>query len=250
MFLYSIQEITPFPDFELLDTRIASALNKIIPNSYFRNEVSQEEQKAQKQDRFLQGRQIAHLIYDYVPVTGVNDSVLYYSDLFSVVLRNNNIQESDTRWDEMLLSMEQLNLEIHQQKAKPDYHRMKTMVKRSIEQNLRSRNLGARNGRIESNILVKNQREQRRVHKGQGNCWQWQASGQCSKGDQCSFWHDRNKRAKVTTQPTPSPEQTTQTQGVKDFGEIQKSQEGKSVWENISSAVQGSSERYLYESIL
>ena len=167
MFLYSIQEITPFPDFELLDTRIASALNKIIPNSYFRNEVSQEEQKAQKQDRFLQGRQIAHLIYDYVPVTGVNDSVLYYSDLFSVVLRNNNIQESDTRWDEMLLSMEQLNLEIHQQKAKPDYHRMKTMVKRSIEQNLRSRNLGARNGRIESNILVKNQREQRRVHKGQ-----------------------------------------------------------------------------------
>ena len=46
----SIQGITPFPDFELLDTRIASALNKIIPNSYFMKKVSQEEMKAHKQN--------------------------------------------------------------------------------------------------------------------------------------------------------------------------------------------------------
>ena len=32
------------------------------------------------------------------------------------------------------------NLEIHQKKAGPDYHRLKTMVKRSIEQNLRMKN--------------------------------------------------------------------------------------------------------------
>ena len=46
---------TKFPDFELLDARIASALNKIIPNSYFRKRVSLEEWRAQKQDRFLRG---------------------------------------------------------------------------------------------------------------------------------------------------------------------------------------------------
>ena len=63
--------------------------------------------------------------------------------------------------------------------------------------------------------MVKNQREQRRVHKGQGECWQWQANGQCTKGDQCSFRHVRNKRAKATTQPTPSPEHTTQAEGGK-----------------------------------
>ena len=61
--------------------------------------------------------------------------------------------------------------------AKPDYHRLKTMVTRSIEQELRSRNLDARNGRTESNILVKNPREQRRVHKGQGSCWRCQPQG-------------------------------------------------------------------------
>ena len=53
------------PNFEVLDARIASALNKIIHNSHFKRRISLEEQKAQKQDRFLRGRQIAYLIYDY-----------------------------------------------------------------------------------------------------------------------------------------------------------------------------------------
>ena len=40
------------PNFEVLDARIASALNKIIHNSHFKRRISLEEQKAQKQDRF------------------------------------------------------------------------------------------------------------------------------------------------------------------------------------------------------
>ena len=63
------------PNFEVLDARIVSALNKIIHNSHFRRRISLEEQKAQKEDRFLRGRQIAYLIYDYFRVTGANDSV-------------------------------------------------------------------------------------------------------------------------------------------------------------------------------
>ena len=104
----SIQGITPFLDFELLDTRIASSLNKIIQNSYFKKKVSLEEQKkAQKADRFLRGRQIAHLIHDYFRVTGVNDSAPDYADIFTVILRNDDIQEFDSKWDEIGLSMEQ-----------------------------------------------------------------------------------------------------------------------------------------------
>ena len=48
-----------FPTFEMLDAKIASALNKIIQNSQFKKKVSLEEQKGQKEDRFLRGRQIA-----------------------------------------------------------------------------------------------------------------------------------------------------------------------------------------------
>ena len=52
-----------FPNFEMLDAKIASALNKIIQNSQFKK-FCLEEQKAQKEDRFPRGRQIAYMIYD------------------------------------------------------------------------------------------------------------------------------------------------------------------------------------------
>ena len=41
--------------------------------------------------------------------------------------------------------LELYNMDIHQKKAGPHSHRLKTMVKRSIEQDLRNKNLGARN---------------------------------------------------------------------------------------------------------
>ena len=45
------------PDFEVLDAKIASALNKIIHNSHFKRKISLQGQKAHKEDRFLRGRQ-------------------------------------------------------------------------------------------------------------------------------------------------------------------------------------------------
>ena len=51
-----------FPNFEMLDAKIASALNKIIQQF---KKVSLDEQKAQKEDRILRGRQIAFMIYDF-----------------------------------------------------------------------------------------------------------------------------------------------------------------------------------------
>ena len=61
--------------------------------------------KAQKEDRFLRGRQIAYLIYEYFRVPGANDSVEKYADLFTVVLRNDDFHEFDSKCDEILLSM-------------------------------------------------------------------------------------------------------------------------------------------------
>ena len=59
----------------------------------------------QKEDRFLRGRQITYLIYDHFRVTGSHDSVENYTDLFTIVLRNDDIQEFDSKWDGILLSM-------------------------------------------------------------------------------------------------------------------------------------------------
>ena len=65
------------------------------------------------------------------------------------------------------------------------------MVKRSVEHNF------------------KNHRMQQREQRSLGDCWQWKADGQCSKGDNCSFRHDKDKRAKPTP-PNPSPGSSTQ----------------------------------------
>ena len=159
------------PNFEVLDAKIASALNRIIHNARFKRRISLEEQKAQKEDRFLRGRQIAYLIYEYFRVTGANDCVENCADLFTIFLR---IQEFDSKWDGISLSMTKIpsddileglyklrireseklktvlelyNMEI-QKKAGPDCHRLKTIVKRSIEQNLRMKNFESRNGKL------------------------------------------------------------------------------------------------------
>ena len=100
-------------------------------------------------------------------------------------------------------------MEIHQKKAEPDYHRLKTMVKRSIEHSLRTKNFEARNGYFETSAVVKSQRVKNREQGSLGDCQQLKAYGQCSKGDSCSFRHDDNKRAK-STQPNPSPRSSTQ----------------------------------------
>ena len=82
------------PNFEVLDALIVSAMN-IIHNSQFKRRISLEEHKAQKQDRFLRGRQVAYLIYENFWVTGANDSVENCADLFTMSLRNDDIQEFD-----------------------------------------------------------------------------------------------------------------------------------------------------------
>ena len=147
-----------------------------------------------------------------------------------------DIQEFDSKLDGILLSMTQIpcddileglyklrireseklktvlemySMEIHQKKSGPDYHRLKTMVKRSSEQNLRKKNFEARNGNHETSTVVKNQGTKQREQRSPGDCWQWKANGQCSTGDNCSFRHDMNKRAK-STQPNPSPRSSTQ----------------------------------------
>ena len=206
------------PNFEVLDARIASALNKIIHNSHFKRKISLEEQKAQKEDRFLRGRQIAYLIYEQFWVTGTDNSVENYTDLFSIVLRNDDIQEFDLllsmtkiphddileglyklriRESEKLKTVLELyDLETHQKKLGPDYHRLKAMVKRSFEQEIRNKNFGNRIGNFEKNAVVKNQGTKQRVQRILGDCWQWETNGQCVKGNNCSFRHDMNKRGK------------------------------------------------------
>ena len=50
--------------------------------------------------------------------------------------------------------------------------------------------------------MVKNQEVKKREQRSLGDCWQWKTNGQCSRGDNCFFRHDINKRGKMTQSNT------------------------------------------------
>ena len=137
------------------------------------------------------------MIYDYFPVTGAHDTVLDQADLFTISHRNDDVQEFDTRWDEILLSMTKITpddvleslyklripesdqlktvSEIHQKISMPDYQKLKTMVKSSTDQKLRLRNLDARNERIETGQWLRMTGVNVVLKGGQGECYHWKA---------------------------------------------------------------------------
>ena len=200
----------------MLDARNASVLNKIIENCHFKKKVSLEEQKAQKEDRFLRGRQIAFMIYDYFRVIGAHDTVLDYADLFSITLRDDDVQEFVSRWDEVLLSVSKIPSDdgLITQKQYwnctrwrfvkryrcPNYQKLKTMVKRNIDQKLRLRNFDARNEKIETHEDCVALKEEK-------------VRGQCSKGDQCSFRHESDDHAQKPKPKAATPSEPSMTRG-------------------------------------
>ena len=60
--------------------------------------------------------------------------------------------------DHLKTVLELYDMEIHQKISMPNYQKLKTMVKRSIDQNLRLRNFDARHEKIETGAAVKNQK--------------------------------------------------------------------------------------------
>ena len=127
--------------------------------------------------------------------------------IFSITLHDDNIQEFDARWYEVLLSMSKIpsddilesvyklriresaqlktvlelyDMEIHQKRSIPNYQRLKTMVKRILDQKLRLRIFDARHGRIETGAVVKNRKGMNGVEGGKGTCYQWQEKKKAS----------------------------------------------------------------------
>ena len=104
--LITLKSITgkDFPDYEELDLMMASALERCYDKqTHFRKKISVEEQRAQKDNRFLRGRQIAYVIYEYFRPTGSFDETQGLSGLSITKLENDDIQDVDLRWEQALL---------------------------------------------------------------------------------------------------------------------------------------------------
>ena len=148
--------------------------------------------------------------------------------------------------------LELYNMEIHQKKAGPDFHRLKTMVKRCIEQNLRMKSFEARNGNFEKKkkkeAVVKNQRVK--------TAWKKELS------EIADNWKLTGSVRKETIAVSDRIWISVQFDTAESFSKIfyaaecdkcienQKSQRQKPKWENGSTAVQGLPQKNLHHTIL
>ena len=87
------------------------------------------------------------------------------------------------------------------------------MVKRRKDQKLRLRNFDARHGKIATGAVVKNRKGLSGVEGGKGKCYQWKEKGLFSKGDQCSFQHESNDRARKPTPKAATSSEPSLTRG-------------------------------------
>ena len=98
----------------------------------------------------------------------------------------------------------------------PKYSRLKTIVRRHIDQTLRIGNFRALNEMVEGGAVTKSRKGREvSVERKVGARSQWKAIGQCAKGDSCSFSHDGvsgNRCDQRQKGESSSPAQKAQTQ--------------------------------------
>ena len=93
-----------FTDYEELGMMMAAALNRYYDDqTHFWEKISVEEQRAQKDHRFLGEKQIAYSIYEYFRPTGSYVEIQGLSGLFSIEVENDDIPDFDLRWEQALL---------------------------------------------------------------------------------------------------------------------------------------------------
>ena len=125
------------------------------------------------------------MIYGHLQSTGACDTAKGLSDLFSICLQDDDVKDFDTRWDQILLGTSEMppenvleglqrkrlqgseqlqtvfamyNQELSRGRVEPSYQKSRKMVRRHIDQTIRTRNFKARNERIEPGVLVKSQK--------------------------------------------------------------------------------------------
>ena len=124
-----------FPNFEMLDAKSASALNKITQNSQFKK-VSLEEQKVQKEDRFLRERHrlrdLRLLSIDWRSWHSIGLRWFFSLSLFMMTILRNLMQDGTkwkvcTTWGHVSLRDSRpywnCTTEIHQKISMPNYQK-------------------------------------------------------------------------------------------------------------------------------
>ena len=133
------------------------------------------------------------MIYEHFRATGAYDVVQGLSDLNNIRLQNDDVQDFDTRWDQAPLAASEIpteivleglyNSKLHESvqpqtamalceqenirnNEQPSNTRLKTSVRRHIDQMMRTQNLRARNEIVERGTVTKGQKKRGKSQRG------------------------------------------------------------------------------------
>ena len=214
------EELNQKGKFTILDAKLAAGLGKVLGGELGRQIEILEEQAALK-SQMLSGRATAWHIFQHYKLSETEGAILEFEDLQKVELKGENLRALVNDWDLVLCSLKevpsksilesmfrtQLNKaesmktvlalydqDITQKGASKDYDRLLSMTRTHVAQkrrdkvanDLRSRGKGTPGTRAQSN--------NKRTKPQQGDCRQWLKFGECSRGDECSWAHDEDKR--------------------------------------------------------
>ena len=165
-------------------------------------------------------------------------------------VQNDDVQDFDVRWEQALLSASETLTDtvrkgLHKSKlqdavqlqtvlalydqetvrnnGQASYSRLKTSVRLYIDQKIRSQNLKARTEVIDRGVVTRCRKGNKaNVERKVGDCWQWQATGQSSKGNSCGFNHavtasgngsEPQKQKERSSSPAPNSKATKDGKG-------------------------------------
>ena len=122
------------------------------------------------------------MIYDYFRVTGAHYTVLNYVDLFSITLCDDNVQEFDTRWDEVLPFMSKIPSDDVLESLYKLRERLSDQLKTVLE-------LYDMEFHQKISVVTKGKGQNSYTERKTGESFQRKAVGSCSRRDNCSFLH-------------------------------------------------------------
>ena len=209
---------TGLPNVEILDSRIATALKKIIQNSKLQEKGPLGRAEGSKEGPIPpRTTDVACKIFGIFQVTGTHESIRDFSNLMNVTLRG------DDGWDEVLLSTEDVPsdrileslyimrihesaqlktvLALHDQDIEhknmpPSWQRLKTMVQKFWGQKMRTRNFQGQKSFGSTGDKQKQREIGQRSKGSRENAMSGRQKISVRRGDTCSFRYDDNKRGK------------------------------------------------------
>ena len=187
-----------FLNFEMLDAKIASALNKINQNSQFKKKVSPRSRKPKKRTGFCEeDHHLRQLSTDWCSWYSIGHGT------FIKKYRFPTIKSFKPWWREVWI------------------------------RNFDYETFDARHGRNESGAVVKSRKGLIDVEGGKGICYQWKEKGQCSQGDRCNFRHETQYRAQKPEHTAATHSEPNVSRGRSESRKRNIRGKGNHVWEEL-----------------